>query len=246
MRHSLSICPYLYKKIGSIWSTFPSIDHLLPGPRSISVYSVGPKVSPFLREKCVLVPGSRWRVDNWPIVCAAAMNRGVCIRRFVGRGTTSSGGRRREQRKSVSTRISRSSRESGPRGPGAWSMNGTRPQRWPTVPIGRVQYHSGTRFDQSLVGFSSLVPSLFPACPFFLLSSPRTAPYLDTAPPLPLLLQFLPFRSLVLLVAEDSLARVACVLLGIYLSSIMRRRLSSDCCEQIGRVLLSLWFLLLD
>jgi len=39
-------------------------------------------------------------------------------------------------------------------------MNGTRPQRWPTVPIGRVQYHSGTRFDQSSVSFSSLIPSL--------------------------------------------------------------------------------------
>lgn len=31
-------------------------------------YSAGPKVSLFPRERCVLVPDSRWRVDNWPIV----------------------------------------------------------------------------------------------------------------------------------------------------------------------------------
>lgn len=79
-------------------------------------------------------------------------------------------------------------------------MNGTRPQRWSTVRIGRARYPSGTRFDQSLVGFSSLVPSLSTVCPFFpfLLSSPRTASYLDIAPPpllLLLFLQFLPFLS---------------------------------------------------
>ena len=43
--------------------------------------------------------GSRWRVDNWPIVCAAAMDRGVCIRRSWegGRRVLGVGGESRER-----------------------------------------------------------------------------------------------------------------------------------------------------
>lgn len=77
-------------------AVFPSIDHFLPGTWSSSEYSAGPKVSPFLREKSALVPGSRWRVDNWPIVARPPWI-GVCIRRFARGGQEGTGGESRER-----------------------------------------------------------------------------------------------------------------------------------------------------
>lgn len=50
-------------------------------------------LSPFLRERSALVPDSRWRVDNWPIVARPPWTC-VCIRRFARRGTRKGKGRR--------------------------------------------------------------------------------------------------------------------------------------------------------
>lgn len=166
--------------------------------QSSSEHSAGPKIS--LLEKSVLVLDSRWRMDYWSIVARPPWTMAFA---YVSREGGREGGQEgRAEKGCIDKDLSILSR-AGPRRPGTCSMNGTRPQKWSTVPIGRARYHSGTRFDQSLVGFSSLVPSLS-TCPFFLflLSSPRTASYLDTAPPplflllfLLLFLQFLPFLS---------------------------------------------------
>lgn len=86
--------------------------------RSPNEYSAGPKISLFLflREKSVLVSDSKWRVDNWPIVARPPWT--VAFAYGVSReGAERGGGQRGEQRKGVSTRISRSSRERAREGP---------------------------------------------------------------------------------------------------------------------------------
>lgn len=216
--------------------------------RSPNEYSAGPKISLFLflREKSVLVSDSKWRVDNWPIVARPPWT--VAFAYGVSReGAERGGGQRGEQRKGVSTRISRSSRERAREGPDLWMGPDPRGgQRCRLAESGTTLVPGST--NRWLV--SPLSSRLFPlfvlsfSFSFLLLAQlPISIPHRLPSFSFSFFNFFLFSRSLVL-VAEDALTLVACVLLGTYLSSIMRRRLSWNYCGQIGRVLS--WFLLPD
>lgn len=147
--------------------------------------------------------------------CTAAMDRGVCIRRFAGRGRRVGGQEARAEKGCTDKDLPILSR-AGPRRPRGliyeWDQTpevadgadwpSPVPLWYPVRPI--IGWFLLSRPVSLSLSSLSLSFSLSLSClPFFLflLSSPRTAPYLDTAPPLLLLLlltlplQFLPFRS---------------------------------------------------
>lgn len=193
----------------------------------------------------MLVPDSRWRVDNWPIVARPPWT--VAFAYDV-------------------------SREGGREGDG-WQEGGSRervyrqgsPDPLASGPAkARDLIYEWDQTPEVVNGadWPSPVPLWYPVRPivgWFLLSRPRllllfalsfSFSFLLLAqlliwiphhrPVLFLHFNFFLFsRSCLSLLPKTLWSSVACVLLGTYLSSIMRRRLSRDYCGQIGRVLLS-------
>lgn len=194
----------------------------------------------------MLVPDSRWRVDNWPIVARSAMDRLHTTFREKGdeRGRRVVGGRKAEKG-CIDKDLPIPSR-AGPRRPRdliyEWDqtpevVNGA---DWPSpVPLWYpVRPIVGWSLLSRPVSFLRVVPFLS-LSPFFS-SHSFLSEHRATSPPPPRSSSSISFFSLVLACpcwAEDAPILVACVLLGTYLSSIMRRRLSRDYCGQIGRML---------
>lgn len=239
---------FLYKKIVPIWSIFSTVDHLLHGrPTSIPRDQRSLSFSSCVRRaRWFLIPSGAWIIGRSLRVRHGPWRLHTAFREKGPREEGDKG----ESRERVYRQGSLDPLASGPVKAliYEWDQTPRGGQRCRLAEPGTTLVPGST--NRWLV--SPLSSRLFPlfalsfSFSFLLLAQlPISIPHHLPSFSFSFFNFFLFSRSLVL-VAEDALTLVACVLLGTYLSSIMRRRLSWNYCGQIGRVLLSSWFLLPD